>query len=76
MMPPFLVPSFWIYALVVNARSSLALRHTRAAAVDAVSGHSAQPFASVVFGTACGIFGSLVDSILVRMTFENHRVEF
>ena len=61
--------------LVVNARSSLALRH-RAAAVDAFSGHSAQPFAHIVFGTACGIFGSLVDSILVRMTFENHRVEF
>jgi hypothetical protein len=29
--------------LVVNARSSLALRH-RAAAVDAISGHSVQPF--------------------------------
>lgn len=40
----------------------------RAAIIDNFNGHQVQPFSYIIFGTICGTFGSLVDSILVRPT--------
>lgn len=39
----------------------------RAAIIDKFNGHLVQPLSYFIFGTICGTFGSLVDSILVRL---------